>query len=126
VNARKTPAELADLIRQNLDLDLDPIREFLVAAVTVTDVDTLRPGPAPRLVAPSVALDDATVTVALTASDPSYLGTFDRTTGTRMILVSIQARSATAPGAGHPERRGPAVRLPVEEQIAWVTVVLGD
>jgi hypothetical protein len=43
-----------------------------------------------------------------------------------MVQVSIQARSNNAPGTGHPERRGPAVRLPVEEQIAWVTVVLGD
>ncbi|UTM40116.1 hypothetical protein MX572_26065 (plasmid) [Rhodococcus pyridinivorans] len=126
MSARKTPAELADMIRQNLDLELDAIREFLSAAVTVTDVDTLRPGPAPRLIAPSVALDDVTVTVWLTASDPAYLGTFDRTTGTRMIRVSIQARSNNAPGTGHPERSGPAVRLPAEEQIAWVQVVLGD
>ncbi|MCD2114615.1 hypothetical protein LQ384_26285 [Rhodococcus rhodochrous] len=126
MSARKTPTELADTIRQNLDLDLDPIREFLSAAVSAIDIDPLRPGPRPRLVAPSVALDDVTVTVALTASDPSYLGTFDRTTATRMVQVSIQARSATAPGTGYPQRRGPAVRLPVEEQIAWVTVVLGD
>jgi hypothetical protein len=72
VSTRKTPTELADMIRQNLDLD--PIREFLSAAVSAIDIDPLRPGPRPRLVAPSVTLDDVTVAVALTASNPSYLG----------------------------------------------------
>ncbi|WP_235435282.1 hypothetical protein [Rhodococcus ruber] len=124
VSAPKTPAELADMIRRNPHLDLDPIREFLAAAMGA--IDTLPPGPAPQLVAPSVELDDVTVTVWLTVSDPSYLGTFDRTAETRMVQVSIHARSDHAPGTDRSELRRPAVRLPVDEQIAWVRVVLGD
>lgn len=82
-------------------------------------------GQGPTIVASSVELDDVTVTVSVWSSDPSYLGTFDRTADTRMIRVAVGARPsavATASSSGPPR----AVELPLREQIGWVRVVLGD
>ncbi|MDZ7917433.1 MAG: hypothetical protein U5O16_37355 [Rhodococcus sp. (in: high G+C Gram-positive bacteria)] len=74
--------------------------------------------------APSVELGDVTVTVSVWSTDPSLLGTFDRAAETQLVRVAINARSnAVMAAAGVPRK---SVRLPVEEQIAWARVVLGD
>lgn len=123
MTADRTPSDLAEEIRDDSGVDLGPIRDYLASVAGPEHAHTA--GRGPTIVASSVELDDVTVTVSVWSSDPSYLGTFDRTAGTRMIRVAVGARPSTAATArnGGPPR---AVELPLREQIAWVRVVLGD
>ncbi|AWK75062.1 hypothetical protein CBI38_29440 [Rhodococcus oxybenzonivorans] len=116
----RTPAQLAAVIHARRDVDLGPVRNYLSA---VTDPD--RTPVHAEITAPSVEMADVRVTVSLGWQDPQFLGTFDRTAGTRMIQVAISARS-TGGSTEEPDINSRAVDLPVREQIAWVRVVLGD
>ncbi|TXG90043.1 hypothetical protein DW322_07225 [Rhodococcus rhodnii] len=119
--ADRTPTELAASIRSDPGIDLTPIYSRLASI--------LAPGSEPHadqsrsVRVPSVELDDVTVTVSVWCSDPSYLGTFDRTADTKMVRVALLAHPDT------PEVEDtlpPPVDLPLREQIAWVRAVLGD
>lgn len=118
----RTPSEIAERIRGNTNLDLASIRDYLTAAVGPSGTPVS--GLGPTLVAPSVELDDVTVTVTVWSSDPSYLGTVDRSAGTRMVQVAVNARSNTASTTYNGIQRWPPVDVPVREQIAWVRVAL--
>lgn len=119
--ADRTPTELAELIRADTTIDLTPLRALLASIIghgAPPDPDQDR-----TIQAESLELDDATVRVSMWYSDPSYLGTFDRTAGTTMIRVAISARTSGPCTGGVPP---PTVELPLREQVAWVRVVLGD
>lgn len=121
--ADKTPSEIATIIRNNADIDLDRMRDYVTTIYGTNRTPSF--GRGPSIVAPSVELDDVTVKIFVTTSDPSFLGTFDRAAGTRMVTVAVHARLN---GTGE-ERQGhppPAVVLPVREQTAWTRAVLGD
>ncbi len=116
----KTPAEIAAVIHQRADVDLEPMRRYLAAAVG-TDRQPVRTL-GPSIAGPSIEVDDAEVTAAVSMQDPQYLGTFDRTAEPRMILVAVNARRPAQTPSGAPR----TVDLPVREQTAWVRIVLGD
>lgn len=75
-------------------------------------------------IVPSTTVDGATVSVAVHDSDPSYLGTFDRTANTRMITVTINATIEVPPDQNGRSTR--QIDLPYDEQVHWVRAVLGD
>jgi hypothetical protein len=119
--ADRTPTELAELIRADASIDLTPLHQHLAPIIEATAELTL--DRAKTIRAPSVELDDVTVLVSAWYGDPSYLGTFDRTAGTSMMRVAINARPNAPWINGGPP---PPVELPSREQIAWVRVVLGE
>ncbi|MDJ0361855.1 hypothetical protein [Rhodococcus sp. H29-C3] len=123
VTADRTPTEIAESIRNDAGIDLAPMRDYLATVYGTARRPSV--GRGPSIVAPSVELDDVTVRVFVGTSDPSFLGTFDRTAGTRMVTVAVHARlnrTGEEP-QGHPP---PAVDLPVRERIAWTRAVLGE
>ncbi|MGW4482120.1 hypothetical protein [Rhodococcus triatomae] len=118
--ADKTPTELAELIRADTSIDLTAIHEQLAPIIDRTAAST--PDRVKTIRVPSIELDDVTVTISAWYTDPSYLGTFDRTAGTMLIQIAINARPNDPWIDGGPP---PPVELPHREQIAWVRVVLG-
>ncbi|WP_249353105.1 hypothetical protein [Rhodococcus sp. Q] len=118
--ADRTPTELAELIRADTSIDLTAVQQHLAPVIDGTA--SLTPDRAKTIRAPSIELDDVTVTISAWYSDPSYLGTFDRTAGTTLIQIAIDARPNDPWINGGPP---PPVELPHREQIAWVRVVLG-
>ena len=77
-----------------------------------------------RAIVSSTTVDGAMVSVAVSDSDPSYLGTFDRTADTRMITVTINATIEVPPDQNGKSTR--QIDLPYDEQVHWVRAVLGD
>ncbi|WP_072690966.1 hypothetical protein [Rhodococcus marinonascens] len=121
MTADRTSSEIAELIRADADVDLNPIHEHLAPALGPTR--SPKPDLSKAIQASSVELEDVIVTVSAGCSDPSFLGTFDRTADTSMVRVAIIARPDVATRTIAPP---PPVELPLREQIAWVRVVLGD
>ncbi|MGW4477170.1 hypothetical protein [Rhodococcus triatomae] len=118
--ADRTPTELAELIRADTSIDLTAVQQHLAPVIDGTAVSA--PDRVKTIRAPSIELDDVTVTISAWYTDPSYLGTLDRTAGTRLIQLAINARPNDPWINGGPP---PPVELPHREQIAWARVVLG-
>ena len=77
-----------------------------------------------RAVLPSTTVDGAMVSVAVSNSDPSYLGTFESAAETHMITVTINATIEVPPDQNGKSTR--QIDLLYDEQVHWVRAVLGD
>lgn len=73
---------------------------------------------------PSATVDGATVWLSVRDDDPSFLGTFDRTSDTRLITVTLMTMLDTSPG--HDGGSSRQIDIPYDEQIHWVRAVLGE
>ena len=120
----RTSAEIASLISHHPDVDLKSVHTYLANSVA-PNRDRIESSAASQGAhGPSTELDNVYVSAGITVGDVTHLGSFDRTVDTRLITVSINARSPGIPSTEHP--RGTSVAIPVREQIGWVRAVLGD